>query len=133
MNRKVFRSMFSIFASGFFMWIVAGLWHNLILPTLSKNLEPHHEGIFIMLIAYFILSGLMTYIYTETKKNSILLSGLKIGIIIGIVWVFPHGLAMAGAHQTSILYEIKNTLWHCIEQGFGGLVIALIKRNESFY
>jgi hypothetical protein len=132
MLKKSFRSVFSILIVGFAMWVLAGLWHNLVLPVINKNVEAHHEGLFIMLIAYIILSCLMTYIYTVTKKEKLILTGVKIGIVIGILWVFPHGLTMAGAHDTSILYEIKNALWHCIEQGAGGILIALIKKDETF-
>jgi hypothetical protein len=31
---------------------------------------------------------------------------------------------LAGAHDTSIIYEIKNTLYHMVEQGIGGIIIA---------
>jgi len=81
----------------------------------------------IMLIAYFILAFLMVYLFENiNKKDKYLLEGLRIGGIVGILWVFPHGLAMAGAHNTSILYEINNAVWHRIEQGFGGMIIGLI-------
>ncbi|NQV02477.1 MAG: hypothetical protein HQ542_07515 [Bacteroidia bacterium] len=80
-----------------------------------------------MLVAYFILALLMAYIYSLCYKGGKpVIEGLKIGVIIGILWVFPHGLAMAGSHDTSIIYEIKNALWHVIEQGIGGIIIALI-------
>ena len=55
--------------------------------------------------------------------------GLKIGIIIGILWVFPHGLAMAGVHGISIVYEIKNTIYHMIEQRIGGIIIGVIQKT----
>lgn len=117
--------------SGIAMWIVAGLWHNLILPLFDKNVHPHHEGLVLMLIAYFVLSLLMTNIYIlSTKSGSHIINGLKIGIIVGILWVFPHGLAMAGVHNTSVIYEIKNTLWHVIEQGIGGIIIAIVLKNR---
>ena len=109
------------------MWIIAGLWHNLILPGINKDIHPHHEGIGILLIAYFVLAFLMTYFYSMLPKtDKPLINGIKTGVLIGILWVFPHGLAMAGAHETSVLYEIKNTLWHIFEQGIGGIIIAYI-------
>ena len=114
------------------MWIIAGLWHNLVLPSITENVEAHHEGIGIMLIAYFILAFLMSWLFTMilTNISNPILSGLKIGVIVGILWVFPHGLAMAGVHETSIFYEIKNALWHTIEQGTGGIIIALFFRKR---
>jgi len=133
MKTKLTRLTIAVFVGGFAMWVIAGLWHNLILPFFSKDIEAHHEGLFLMLIAYFILSFLMTYIYLISYRGgNRVLAGLKIGIVVGILWVFPHGLAMAGAHGTSVLYEINNALWHIIEQGLGGIIIAIIigKINE---
>ena len=127
MKAKLTRLIIAVLVGGFAMWVIAGLWHNLILPFFSKDIEAHHEGLFLMLIAYFILSLLMTYIYfISYRGGNLVLAGLIIGIVVGILWVFPHGLAMAGAHNTSVLYEINSTLWHIAEQGIGGIVIALI-------
>jgi hypothetical protein len=127
MKSKTFLIALATLTCGITMWIIAGLWHNLILPAITENVEAHHEGIGIMLIAYIILAFLMTWLFTliPSDNSTPLLNGLKLGIIAGILWVFPHGLVMAGAHGTSIFYEIKNTLWHIVEQGIGGIVIAL--------
>ena len=57
--------------------------------------------------------------------------GLRFGVLIGLLWVFPHGLAMAGAHGKSIAYVFKNTAWHLIEQGVGGIIIALVYGRRS--
>jgi hypothetical protein len=114
-------------ASGLGMWIVGGLWHNLILPSVNSKVEAHHEGIGIMLIAYFCLSFLMVYLYLQINNSTYtVFNGLKLGVIIGILWVFPHGLAMAGTHETSILYEFENTLYHIFEQGVGGIIISSV-------
>jgi len=115
-------------AGGFAMWIEGGLWHNLVLPILDSNVKAHHDGLIVVLISYFVLALLMAYIFSRSyqKDKSVVLEGLKTGIVIGILWVFPHGLAMAGTHDTSIVYEIKNTLYHMIEQGIGGIIVALI-------
>lgn len=112
------------------MWILAGLWHNLLLPLVDKNAEAHHEGLVIMLIAYFILAFLMVYLFEiSNKNNNYLLEGIRVGGVVGILWVFPHGLAMAGAHNTSILYEIQNVIWHIVEQGLGGIVIGFVYKK----
>lgn len=50
--------------------------------------------------------------------------GAKFGALVGLLWVLPHGLAMAGAHGTSVVYVLKNSLWHVFEQGLGGAVFA---------
>ncbi len=66
----------------------------------------------------------MSYFYLNSKEiRDSLIKGIKIGAIIGILWVFPHGLTMAAVHKSSISYEITNTLYHVIEQGIGGAII----------
>ena len=127
MKNKISKLIISTVVGGLGMWIIAGLWHNLILPYFNENVQAHEKGIFLMLIGYLILAFIMTYIYSITGftgKNIIV--GLRIGVVVGILWVLPHGLVMAGAHETSVIYEIKNTIWHMFEQGVGGIIIALI-------
>lgn len=118
-------------AGGFGMWVVGGLWHNLLLPIINDQVMAHHDGLGIGLIAYLILAFLLTYLYLQSyKKRNTLFEGARIGIVVGILWVFPHGLMMAGIHDTSIIYEIKNTLYHMIEQGIGGIIVAGILQVE---
>jgi uncharacterized membrane-anchored protein len=119
--------LFSTLLTGLGMWITGGLYHNLILPAINDAIHPHHKGLGITLIAYFILALLMTYIYSiSNPKVDTVLKGVKLGVIIGILWVLPHGLAMAATHDTSMVYEFKNTLYHSIEQGIGGLIIFYV-------
>lgn len=130
MKTKLFFIIAAGVISGLGMWIIAGLWHNLILPSVNENIHPHHEGIVIMLMAYLILGLLMSYVYSLLNREpSRLFNGLRLGIIAGILWVFPHGLAMAGVHNTSIAYEIQNAIWHIVEQGIGGIIIAFVHKN----
>ncbi|CAD5257858.1 MULTISPECIES: hypothetical protein [unclassified Imperialibacter] len=118
----------SALLTGLGMWVVGGLYHNLILPTVNKDMHPHHEGLGTTLIAYFILAFLMTYIYSTTEGKNSWAKGIRHGCIIGVLWVFPHGLAMAATHETSILYEVKNTIYHVVEQGVGGAIIFYVSR-----
>jgi hypothetical protein len=113
---------------GFGMWVVAGIWHNLIMANLYKTVHATHDGIGLLLVAYFVLALLMAYIYPLGYKGSGLIKeGFRFGVIIGLLWVLPHGIAMVAAHgETSIIYVIKNSLWHMVEQGVGGIIIALV-------
>ena len=114
--------------TGFSMWVISGLWHNLILANFyASETEASHEGIGILLIAYLILALIMSYIYPLGYKGGRpIVEGLRFGTLIGLLWVFPHELAMVGAHGDSILYVFKNAVWHMVEQGIGGIIIGLI-------
>lgn len=115
------------------MWLAAGLWHKVIMARYyEKATHATHEGTGIIFTAYIILGFLMTYIFhlTYKEKNPVIL-GIKIGIISGILWVFPHELAMAGAHGKPLLYVFKNAAWHLVEQGLGGIVIGFIYKKMS--
>ncbi len=128
-NRIFFQLITSSVLSGFIMWVIGGLYHNLIMPSINENIRPHHEGLGIALLAYILLGLLMSYFYLNSKEiEDSLLKGIKIGVIVGILWVFPHGLTMAAVHESSISYQITNTLYHIIEQGIGGIIIFVTFR-----
>ena len=133
MKTKLRKLIIATFVGGFGMWVVAGLWHNLILPNVDENVHPHHEGLGLLLVAYFILAILMAYIYSLSYKGvNPIMEGLRLGVVVGLLWVFPHGLAMASTHSTSIVYEINNAIWHIVEQGIGGVIIALVYGRKEF-
>jgi|TARA_Y100000294_G_C8475494_1_gene304549 hypothetical protein len=69
MSAKIKKITFTILLSGLSMWAIAGLWHNLILPSFYEDSHATHEGIGLMLFAYLILAGFMAfYIQGYSKK-----------------------------------------------------------------
>ncbi len=128
-KKNLYRMTIASFISGFGMWVVGGLYHNLIMPAVNENMHPHHEGLGVTLIAYILLGLLMSYFYLNSKdKNDSFVKGIKIGAIIGVLWVFPHGLTMAAVHESSISYQVTNTIYHIVEQGIGGIIIFVTFR-----
>jgi hypothetical protein len=128
-KKNLYRMTIASFISGFGMWVVGGLYHNLIMPAVNENMHPHHEGLDVTLIAYILLGLLMSYFYLNSKdKNDSIAKGIKIGAIIGVLWVFPHGLTMAAVHESSISYQVTNTIYHIVEQGIGGIIIFVTFR-----
>ncbi|MDH5786428.1 MAG: hypothetical protein OEZ16_12590 [Chromatiales bacterium] len=110
------------------MWLLAGLWHKVIMAQFYiDETAATHEGTGIIFLAYLILAGLMLLLFPRKPwfKNN-LLSGLLFGAVIGLLWVFPHELAMAGAHGEPLGYVFFNAVWHMVEQGAGGIVIAML-------
>ena len=115
-------------AGGIGMWILAGIWHELILANFYENAtQATHEGTGIILVAYLVLGALMAYLYPLGYKGGRpVIEGLRFGMVIGLLWVFPHELAMAGAHGEPLSYVFKNAGWHMVEQGIGGIIIGLL-------
>jgi hypothetical protein len=113
-------------AGGVAMWIVAGLWHEVIAAAFYADvIETAHQGVGIILLAYLLLAGFMTFFIRHTRvSQNILITGGVIGAITGVLWVFPHELSLAAAHGEPLADVLVNAAWHVIEQGLGGLVIA---------
>ena len=120
-------------AASVVMWLTAGLWHKVILAQFyTEQTGADHGGTGVILIAYLILAAMMTSAYPKLNiTGKPLVAGLKFGVFIGVLWVFPHELAMAGAHSESLVYPFQNAAVHIVEQGVGGILIALIYKNES--
>jgi len=120
------------FVSAFVMWIVAGIAHEVIFERFfADQTHESHKGPAAIFVAYCILALLMTYFYSIfPRRQKWLIDGVIFGAIIGVLWVFPHGLALAAAHSKSISHEILNGMWHILEQSIGGLVIAYIFNNQ---
>ena len=132
MNTKKF--ILATAAGSLTMWLLAGLWHELIMAQFYEvETQANHEGTGIILLAYVVLGLLMAYVYPiGYKGKQPWVEGLRFGFVIGILWVFPHELAMAGAYGNSILYVLKNAVWHMVEQGVGGITIGLVYgRNDA--
>ncbi len=120
----------SALAAAISMWLLAGLWHGVIQPQFYEvAAKTEHKGTSTIALAYLILGFLMAYLYpkfTFAAGQNRAKKGLTFGALIGVLWVFPHELAMAGAHGEPFVYVFKNGLWHVIEQAVGGLVIAWV-------
>lgn len=117
-------------ASGVAMWAIAGVWHEVIMASLYEPTHAEHEGVAILFVAYLVLGAFMAYLYPKGFRNGgVIKGGFFFGAIIGLLWVFPHGLAMSGAHGAKIAYVLKNSAWHMVEQGLGGIVVAWVYRR----
>ena len=112
------------------MWLLAGLWHTVVARKLYEggtHAHGSHEGIGVIFLGYLVLGSLMAYLYSLVHAGGPpVVSGLRFGVLMGLLWVFPHELTMVGAHGKPLPYVLKNAAWHVIEQGVGGIVIGLV-------
>jgi hypothetical protein len=127
------RMFLATIASGLSMWLLAGLWHLVIVPGFyarSTGAE-HHEGGWMISVGYVMLAAIMSWAFPRFHRGgNRLLMGLGFGALTGLLWVTPHALVRAGAHASghgaALSYLLINGGWHLVEQGLGGVIIALI-------
>jgi hypothetical protein len=85
-----------------------------------------------IIIAYAILALLMTYIYPQGYKGGVpLKEGMRFGATMGLLWVLPMSVVMYAVMGTSGTLIIVDSLWHVVEQGVGGIVIAYIYGSKK--
>lgn len=115
------------------MWLLAGLWHKVIMVQFYRQeTGAEHEGTLVIFIAYLVLSSIMVYLYRSySMDDKSIKRGFIFGAVMGVLWVFPHELAMAGAHRESLSYVFINGIWHVFEQGAGGIVLAWLSSRIS--
>jgi len=115
------------------MWLLAGLWHLVIVPGLySRGGEAaHHEGGGLILVGYLLLAIIMAWMCRVADRGGRpVAEGLKLGLLIGLLWVTPHALVREGAHSHGEAarygYLLVNGAWHLVEQGVGGGIMGLV-------
>ena len=117
---------------GVVMWLLGGGWHmwamsgfyadNSVAEAIG---QPRMQFI---IGGYLILGLLMSYIFPKGYAGgSAVCEGLRFGAIMGLLWVLPHAVILHGVYfgATGKLILV-DAIWHIVEQGIGGIVMALI-------
>lgn len=117
------------------MFVVGYLGHMYLLADFFANNtgiigDVNREAPLIPFIALgsITLAFLMSYMYPKgVEGTNHIMQGLKFGVIIGIIWIVPHTTILYGATTVfSKTFILGDSLWHLVEQGLGGVVIALV-------
>lgn len=121
-------------AASLVMLILGGAWHMGIMSSFYKmyapSTAPANPNILIIAAGYLVLGFLMVHLYTMFENKTIS-TGLILGIIAGILWVTPHGIIMIAANGIPSHFILVDGLWHVVEEGIGGLVLALVYSKVS--
>ena len=113
------------------MFILSGLWYMLIMDAFYREqvgalLREQYNFIFIVL-GYIVMAFLMSYIYPiGYKGGSPVKEGLRFGVLIGLLIWLSSNLILYGAHNMTLSASLVDSGWHVVEEGIGGLVIALV-------
>jgi hypothetical protein len=120
------------------MFVLAGLFNMAIAADFMRsNFEPgmvrHPPNMVLILLGYLVLAFIMAILYPlfSGTYRSLLMHGLRFGMIMGLVWMFPFSLVLHGAYNFPSAAIFIDTGWALIEQGIGGIVISLIYGRGS--
>ena len=113
------------------MGALAALWHGWVLHDFYVAHSPlRRETLLLRLmgLGYFVLAVMMAVMYPKGYEGGTPWSeGLRFGAFMGVLFTLPRGLVLYGAegcHTGTLL--VVDAAWHLVEQGAGGLVIALV-------
>ena len=118
--------------TGFVVMFVLGfLWHQIIMGDFYDNQMSQvlrvELRIPFVILGYIVLAFLMAYVYPMGYQGgSPLKEGLRFGVLIGLIWVLPHGLVALGTENITVAGGLVDAIWHVVEQGIGGVVIGLV-------
>ena len=135
-NTKTFIASFvAAFAA---MFMLSLLFYSLILgDTISRHIDPvflqEPPGYCCITLGYVALAVLMAWVYPHyhAGDDAIWRRGLRFGIVMGLLWVFPLSLVLHGVYRLPFTIVVIDTLWALVEQGAGGVVIATIHQRAD--
>lgn len=120
------------------MGALSWLWHGPILGDYYGSLlGPELRGEIVVepvAGAYVLLSVLMAAVYPRvvgdpTDPVEAWVEAVRFGAVVGLLWIVPLRLVLFGTTVRPFAPVVVDGAWHLLEQGAGGLVVALIHRG----
>jgi uncharacterized membrane protein len=118
------------------MFILSGLWYMLIMggfyQEYSGAVMREQFNFIPIVLGYLVMAFLMSYIYPIGYKGGPpLKEGVRFGVFIGLLVWLSSNLILYGAHNMTLSATLVDSGWHVIEEGIGGIVIALVHGTAS--
>jgi uncharacterized protein YacL len=120
-------------AASLVMFSLAGLYTGVLARTfIATHVDPSllrgPANLVLVYCGYLLLGMLMAWLYPRvvTSVSAPLLSGLIFGIGAAVFWLMPYSLVLFGVYRFPYSALPLDFAWALVEQGTGGVVIALI-------
>ncbi len=112
------------------MFSLSGLWHQVLLGDYyvaeSAAVARPEPDLAIIALGYAILALLMAWVYPiGYKGGSAITEGARFGAVIGLLWILPWSVIISGIWQIELTIVLVDSAWHIIEQGLGGVAVAM--------
>jgi len=113
------------------MGVLGVLWHLVILDPFYAGEFPFIQDVVrydVIALAYLALGFLMAIVYPKGYTGGPpTAEGFRFGIIVGLMCALPAGMVMyAVTGAVSGALVLAEAAWHMVEQGAGGMVIAML-------
>ncbi|MEW5979907.1 MAG: hypothetical protein AB1898_29270 [Acidobacteriota bacterium] len=135
---QVMKPILGTLAAFVVMFGLAGIFNTfLIADLLRQNVNPvmlrTPQNRLLIGLGYLVLALLMTALYPRIARadHPVFLRGLLFGMIIGLLWMLPMSLVLHGVYNLPGMALLLDTAWALIEQGLGGVVIAVIYGRDT--
>lgn len=113
------------------MFSISGLWYMLLMSgfyeTEGSAVNKAEVSFLFIALGYLVMSFLMAYVYPFGYKGGPpVKEGLRFGIVMGLLIWLSANLVLYGAYNVTLSMTLVDSVYHIVEEGIGGLVIALI-------
>jgi len=113
------------------MLLLSGLWHIVIMgPYYGREMPQVLEVVRydIIALSYLVLGVLMATVYPKGYTGGPpAAEGFRFGLVMGLIYSLPHSMVLfAVTESMSGALVLTDAAWHMVEQGVGGMVIALV-------
>jgi uncharacterized membrane protein len=124
------RFVVAVILSFIVMFALSVAWNALVMGDLAREYGPSIMRDVPMtqwvVIGYLILSLLLTVAYAQSRVSGPrVLRGLKVGVLVGLLWSLPFGLVLHGVAEYPLLLVIVNSAWALVEVGAGGIIVSV--------
>lgn len=125
------RILFAGLVSSVVMFGLGAIGHTVLLRNFREGMLRSRPLLPVIYLGILLLSLLMAYTYSITfRSGSPVIHGLKIGILVAVIWTVPGGLVRFGSQQSiSLIAIFLDAAWHLFEEGVGGVLIGLVSRR----
>ena len=113
------------------MFVLSYLWHAVIMADYyaANTTELARDELIVPLIAagYVVLAVVMAYMYPLGYKGGApMLEGFRFGAVVGVLVWLSTGLVYTAIWNYPLSTALVDSAWHVVEEGLGGLVIAMV-------
>lgn len=128
---EIRKLLLSALAAAAAMLLLAGLWHTAIMgPYYAREMPVMQEVVRydVIGLSYLVLGVLMAIVYPKGYTGGPpAAEGFRFGLVMGLIYSLPHSMVLfAVTGSLSGVLVLTDAAWHMVEQGVGGMVIALV-------